>query len=162
MSSRLHTRVRGALAKIGRVQTAPPAPRVAVLGPVLVEDRSGALTEPAGALGKSLIVALVLARGAATVPSLVEDLWDDAPPRQERAALQTLVSRVRTTSADGFLESTPSGYALAVPPEQTDLGLGRRALDGATAALRGGDAARCAAEATAALGLWRGEPGAEL
>src|SRR4051812_13632941 len=162
MSSRLHTRVRGALAKIGRVQTAPPAPRVAVLGPVLVEDRSGALTEPAGALGKSLIVALVLARGAATVPSLVEDLWDDAPPRQERAALQTLVSRVRTTSADGLLESTPSGYALAVPPEQTDLGLARRALGSATAALRAGEAARSAAEATAALALWRGEPGAEL
>lgn len=133
-----------------------------MLGPVLVEDRSGALTEPAGALGKSLIVALVLARGAATVPSLVEDLWDDAPPRQERAALQTLVSRVRTTSADGLLESTPGGYALAVSPEQTDLGLARRALDRATAALRAGDASSAAAEATAALRLWRGEPGAEL
>src|SRR4051812_34178281 len=162
MSSRLHTRVRGALAKIGRVQTAPPAPRVAVLGPVLVEDRSGALAEPAGALGKSLIVALVLARGVATVPSLIEDLWDDAPPRQERAALQTLVSRVRTTSADGLLESTPSGYTLAVPHEQTDLGLARRALDRATRALQSGDAATAVGESTGALGLWRGEPGAEL
>ncbi|WP_431198267.1 ATP-binding protein [Leifsonia xyli] len=151
-----------ALAKIGRVQTAPPPPRVAVLGPVLVEDRTGALTEPAGALGKSLIVALVLARGAASVPSLIEDLWDDAPPRQERAALQTLVSRVRTTSADGLLESTPSGYALAVPPEQTDLGRARQALARATAALEAGDAASAEAQATTALALWRGEPGAEL
>ncbi|MEV8212436.1 BTAD domain-containing putative transcriptional regulator [Leifsonia sp. NPDC077715] len=151
-----------ALAKIGRVQTAPPPPRVAVLGPVLVEDRTGALTEPAGALGKSLIVALVLARGAASVPSLIEDLWDDAPPRQERAALQTLVSRVRTTSADGLLESTPSGYALAVPPEQTDLGRARQALARATAALEAGDAASAEGQATAALALWRGEPGAEL
>ncbi|WP_374010002.1 BTAD domain-containing putative transcriptional regulator [Leifsonia sp. LS-T14] len=144
------------------MQTAPPSPRVAVLGPVLVEDRGGALSEPAGALGKSLIVALVLARGAATVPSLVEDLWDDTPPRQERAALQTLVSRVRTTSADGLLESTPSGYALALSPEETDFGWARRALDRADASLRAGDARAAVAETSAALGLWRGEPGAEL
>ncbi|MDR6971176.1 BTAD domain-containing putative transcriptional regulator [Leifsonia shinshuensis] len=144
------------------MQTAPPPPRVAVLGPVLVEDRRGTLTEPSGALGKSLIVALVLARGAASVPSLVEDLWDDRPPRQERAALQTLVSRVRTTSADGLLESTPGGYALAVAPEQTDLGRARAAADRATAALRAGDAAAAVAESTAALSLWRGQPGAEL
>lgn len=138
------------------------SPRVAILGPVLVEDRGGALSEPSGVLGKSLIVALVLARGAASVPSLIEDLWDDAPPRQERAALQTLVSRVRTASADGLLESTPSGYTLAVPPEQTDLGLARRALQAAGTALDDGDADRAAAEATTALALWRGEPGAEL
>ena len=144
------------------MQSEPSSPRVAVLGPVLVEDRTGALTEPAGALGKSLIVALVLARGAASVPSLVDDLWDDAPPRQERAALQTLVSRVRTTTADGLLESTPSGYALAVPPEQTDLGRARHALERAEAALLDGDPASAAAEATDALALWRGEPGAEL
>ncbi|WP_089876669.1 MULTISPECIES: ATP-binding protein [unclassified Leifsonia] len=144
------------------MQSAPPPPRVAVLGPVLVEDRAGALAEPAGVLGKSLIVALVLARGVATVPSLVEDLWDDAPPRQERAALQTLVSRVRTTSADGLLESTPSGYTLAVAPEQTDLGLARHCLDRATVALRSGDTASAIAETTRALRLWRGEPGAEL
>ncbi|MGN6761325.1 MAG: AfsR/SARP family transcriptional regulator [Leifsonia sp.] len=144
------------------MQSEPSSPRVAVLGPVLVEDRTGALTEPAGALGKSLIVALVLARGAASVPSLVDDLWDDAPPRQERAALQTLVSRVRTTTADGLLESTPSGYALAVDPEQTDLGRARHALERAEAALLDGDPASAAAEATDALALWRGEPGAEL
>ncbi|GAA2066779.1 BTAD domain-containing putative transcriptional regulator [Leifsonia soli] len=144
------------------MQSAPPPLRVAVLGPVLVEDRAGALAEPAGVLGKSLIVALTLARGIATVPSLVEDLWDDAPPRQERAALQTLVSRVRTASADGLLDSTPSGYTLAVAPEQTDLGLARRCLDRATAALRAGDTASAIAEASRALALWRGEPGAEL
>lgn len=136
--------------------------RVAVLGAVLVEDRAGRLSEPSGVLGKSLIVALVLARGAASVPSLVADLWDDAPPRQERAALQTLVSRVRTVSAAGLLESTPSGYTLAVAPEETDLGLARRALDRAGDALRGGDPGEAVEQATIALALWRGEPGAEL
>ena len=140
----------------------PSSPRVAVLGPVLVEDRSGELTEPAGALGKSLIVALVLAPGTASVPSLVDDLWDDAPPRQERAALQTLVSRVRAASADGLLESSPSGYRLAVAADGTDLGLARRALAEASDALAAGDPRRAAADATSGLALWRGEPGAEL
>lgn len=129
---------------------------------MLVEDRSGALAEPAGVLGKSLIVALVLARGSLSVPSLVSDLWDDAPPRQERAALQTLVSRVRTVTADGLLESTPSGYALGIDDDATDLGLARRHLERARSADRAQDAATAAAETAAALALWRGEPGIEL
>ncbi|MDN4615883.1 BTAD domain-containing putative transcriptional regulator [Leifsonia sp. F6_8S_P_1B] len=137
-------------------------PRVAVLGPVLVEDRAGRLAEPTGTLGKSLIVALVLARGAASVASLVADLWDDAPPRQERAALQTLVSRLRTTAADGLLRSTPGGYALAVTADATDLGLARLHRDRSRASLGAGDAPEAAQEATEGLALWRGEPGAEL
>ncbi|MFF2054039.1 ATP-binding protein [Leifsonia sp. NPDC058194] len=144
------------------MESAPSSPRVAVLGPVLVEDRTGALTEPAGARGKRLIVALTLARGPLSVPALVADLWDDAPPRQERAALQTLVSRLRTSSADGLVESTPGGYALAVAAEQTDLGLARRRAATARELLTAGDADAAAREATQALGLWRGEPGAEL
>ena len=129
---------------------------------MLVEDRSGALAEPSGVLGKSLIVALVLARGSLSVPSLVSDLWDDAPPRQERAALQTLVSRVRTVTADGLLESTASGYALGVDDAATDLGIARRHLELAREADRNLDAATMAAETAAALALWRGEPGVEL
>jgi predicted ATPase/DNA-binding SARP family transcriptional activator len=140
----------------------PASPRIAVLGPVLVEDRSGALAEPAGALGKSLIVALVLARGSLSVQSLVSDLWDDAPPRQERAALQTLVSRVRTASADGLLESTATGYALAIDPRHTDLGLARIHLERARQADADGDAVDASENASCALALWRGEPGIEL
>ncbi|GAA4145011.1 BTAD domain-containing putative transcriptional regulator [Leifsonia shinshuensis] len=144
------------------MESAPARPRVAVLGPVLIEDRAGALAEPSGTRGKSLIVALALARGGLSVPALVEDLWDDAPPRQERAALQTLVSRVRTNSADGILESTPSGYALAVGAHGTDLDLARLRLDRARAARSAGDHRGAVDEANAGLALWRGEPGLEL
>ncbi|QNE37408.1 ATP-binding protein [Leifsonia shinshuensis] len=144
------------------MESAPARPRVAVLGPVLVEDRSGALAEPSGTRGKSLIVALVLARGGLSVPALVEDLWDDAPPRQERAALQTLVSRVRTSSADGILESTPSGYALAVGRHGTDLDLAAHHLDLTRTALAADAAGDALREANAGLALWRGEPGLDL
>ncbi|MFE4470937.1 BTAD domain-containing putative transcriptional regulator [Leifsonia sp. NPDC056824] len=144
------------------MESVPSRPRVAVLGPVLVEDRTGTLAEPSGTRGKSLIVALALAPGGRSVPALVDDLWDDAPPRQERAALQTLVSRVRTSSADGILESTPSGYALAVGAHGTDLDLAAHHLASARAALAAaahGDALR---ESDSGLALWRGEPGLEL
>ncbi|UAJ78431.1 AAA family ATPase [Leifsonia sp. ZF2019] len=143
------------------MESAPSSPRVAVLGPVLVEDRSGALTEPSGPRSKRFVVALALANGPLSVSSLVADLWDDAPPRQERAALQTLVSRLRTASADGLVDSTPGGYALASAAE-TDLGLARRRAAASRGLLAGGDAAAAVREATAALLLWRGEPGAEL
>ncbi|MEY9952946.1 BTAD domain-containing putative transcriptional regulator [Leifsonia sp. EB34] len=144
------------------MESTPSGPRVAVLGPVLVEDRTGALAEPSGTRGKSLIVALALARGGRSVPALVEDLWDDAPPRQERAALQTLVSRVRTSSADGILESTPSGYALTVGAHGTDLDLAAHRLELARSALAAGAPADALREAASGLALWRGEPGLEL
>lgn len=133
-----------------------------MLGPVLVEDRTGVLAEPPGTRGKSLVVALLLARGAVSVAALVEDLWEDAPPRQERAALQTLVSRVRTTSADGLLASTPSGYALAVEPTGTDLGLARSLLERARTERAADDPVATARTASEGLALWRGEPGLEL
>ncbi|WP_295120654.1 BTAD domain-containing putative transcriptional regulator [uncultured Leifsonia sp.] len=144
------------------MESAPASLRVAVLGPVLAEDRTGTLAEPPGTRGKSLLVALVLADGTASVATLVEDLWDDTPPRQERAALQTLVSRVRTATANGLLESTPSGYALAVAADRTDLGLARALLGQARAARAAGDPAEAARVANTGLLLWRGEPGLEL
>ncbi len=137
--------------------------RVALLGPVQIEDRTGRLTEPAGVLAKSLIVALALSRGfALSAPSLVDELWGDNPPRQGRAALQTLVSRLRANAMEGILESTASGYALAVRPSATDLGLAASSMTIARELLHSGDYAEAAEQARQALDLWRGEPGADL
>ncbi|MEO7124360.1 MAG: BTAD domain-containing putative transcriptional regulator [Lacisediminihabitans sp.] len=137
--------------------------RVAVLGPVLVEGRLGTLIEPSGALGKSLIVALVLARDGGLSPAaLIDELWGDQPPRQAKAALQTLVSRVRAECADGLVISAHGGYALAVEPEAIDLGQAGRMRDAARASLSTGDYASSEEQSSAALALWRAEPGTEL
>jgi predicted ATPase/DNA-binding SARP family transcriptional activator len=137
--------------------------RVAVLGPVLVEGRAGTLVEPSGALGKSLIVALALARGRAlSAAALIDDLWGDEPPRQSKAALQTLVSRVRAECADGLLVSANGGYALAAAPEATDLGQASALRDAARASVAAGDHAVAQEQSSAALALWRAEPGVEL
>lgn len=149
---------------MGQVTSTPSAPtRVAVLGPVLVEGRSGSLVEPAGTLGKSLLVALVLARdGALSAAELIDELWGDQPPRQGKAALQTLVSRVRADSAHGLLVSAHGGYALATGTAGTDLAEAVRLRDAARASFAVGDHAAADQQASAALALWRAEPGIEI
>ncbi|PZE94587.1 BTAD domain-containing putative transcriptional regulator [Curtobacterium sp. MCBD17_008] len=129
------------------------APRIAVLGPVLAETPSGALVPVAGALARTFLVALVLAHGrAVTTESLIDDLWGDDPPRGARAALQTLVSRLRRATVDGLVVSTSAGYALGIDPDATDLGAAERVLRGEPDAVA----------LQTALDRWRGEPGGDL
>jgi predicted ATPase/DNA-binding SARP family transcriptional activator len=139
--------------------------RLAVLGPVLLEGPDGTLQGVPGALARSFLVALALARGSAlSTEALIDELWGDVPPRGARAALQTLVSRLRRNSAPGIVASTDSGYRLELESAEIDL---RRAGAAAQAigdrVGRGGDDARdVAGSATEILGLWRGDPGADL
>ncbi|GAA1947293.1 ATP-binding protein [Agromyces allii] len=138
--------------------TAPAEPpRVRVLGPISIEGPDGTRVEPPGALAKALIAVLAVlpreAGGGVGVDAIVDELWGGAQPRNARAALQTLVSRLRAVAADGVLRSVPGGYALGVGTAQLDLTL----------------AAELATDASAdplaldhALALWRGEPGTDL
>ena len=131
----------------------PEQPRVAVLGPVTVAGPTGAPTPVPGALARSFLTALVLARGhAMTTESLIDELWPTDQPRGARAALQTLVSRLRRGLAEGLILSTTTGYALGCDPDDVDLARAERvAADHAdTAAVR------------AALALWRGSPGDDV
>ncbi|MDT0156942.1 BTAD domain-containing putative transcriptional regulator [Microbacterium sp. ARD32] len=126
--------------------------RVGVLGPVQIAggDAGGAAT-------RALLAALALAAGSSrSGTALADDLWGDSPPRNPRAALQTVVSRTRALGGADLIQSVPGGYALA--PAETDLSRARRLL---TAAGTGPAAERLEA-AEAALALWRGEPGADL
>ncbi|BDZ50717.1 SARP family transcriptional regulator [Frondihabitans sucicola] len=136
--------------------------RVAVLGPVLVLGAAGnTLVEPPSARGKALVATLTLAGGeSVSVPRLIDDLWGDTPPRAGKAALQTLISRLRQTCADDVIVSTAGGYALG-NARASDLALASSALFDARRAA-GDDAATAERVASDALQLWRGEPGADL
>ncbi|RIX27899.1 hypothetical protein D1781_10250 [Amnibacterium setariae] len=115
-----------------------------MLGPVRCTDRAGGDSAPAGAMPRRLLVALALAGPEGrSVTGLTDDLWSEEPPRNPRAAIQMLVSRLRASAAEGLLESTPTGYRVA----GSDLALAEAAG---------------AADAEAALALWTGEPGADL
>ncbi|MCX7521774.1 BTAD domain-containing putative transcriptional regulator [Microbacterium sp. STN6] len=135
---------------------------VRVLGPVRIADRHGELTEPSGVRAKAFIAALALASGATvSVPQLIDDLWGEAPPRGAKAALQTLVSRLRQASADGLIASNANGYALA-DPDSVDLAVAGRLREAGRAAQADGDSTRTAALASQALSLWQGDAGADL
>jgi len=131
-------------------------PRVGVLGPVAVADASGCLVEPPGTLSKALVAALVAVPrrpgDAVGIDTIVDELWGEAAPQHPRAALQTLVSRLRRL-APGLVRSTPGGYALALDPGTVDLFDAELAAEPGSGGLETVDAA---------LARWRGEPGEDL
>ena len=140
--------------------------RVALLGPVLIEGRSGALVEPPGTLAKALVVVLASAgrpgpRRPVSVETIIDDLWGDDTPRNARAALQTLVSRLRAVAADGLITSTASGYAIDADERRIDLGRAR-SLARSAEAMAEEDPEAAVRLVEEALALWRGEPGADL
>lgn len=146
---------------------APPETLVRVLGPVRVPGPDGRAVAPRGPRAAAFVVALALAGGRTLgVASLVEDLWGPDAPQDPRAALQSLVSRLRRDAAPGTVLSRAGGYALGAP---SDLDLARGALSRARGALTraregGRDADGAAAvvdDLRAALASWTDEePGA--
>lgn len=143
-------------------ETTTSSPLVGVLGPVLVENRLGTKTAVASPLGKKFLVSLALNHGAASTRRLVDDIWEDTPPGKERAALHTLVSRLRSVCRADLVVSTPSGYALSLGSKQTDFGNAGELLNHARVSLESGDPEAAHISATRGLSLWRGEPGTEL
>ncbi|MFD6029904.1 BTAD domain-containing putative transcriptional regulator [Cellulosimicrobium funkei] len=142
---------------------APPEVLVRVLGPVRVPGPDGRAVAPRGPRAAALVVALALAGGRTLgVASLVEDLWGPDAPQDPRAALQSLVSRLRRDAAPGTVLSRSGGYALGAPSD-LDLALGalaraRGALAGAREGGRDTDgAAAVVADLRAALASWSDE-----
>ncbi|WP_161968428.1 BTAD domain-containing putative transcriptional regulator [Curtobacterium oceanosedimentum] len=130
------------------------ASRVAVLGPVTVAGPDGAPLAVPGALARSFLTALVLAHGHTLgTDTLIDELWGEDRPKGARAALQTLVSRLRRTTADGLVVSTSTGYALGGDPAGIDLVAAEQTVhepDADTEAVR------------TALDRWRGTPGGDV
>jgi predicted ATPase len=118
---------------------------------------------PIGGRQLRLLLTLLALDAGRVVPApvLAGRLWPGAEAERGNA-LQTLVSRLRAalreTGTDGLIESHPTGYRLAVPPEAVDaLVFAELAAEGRRA-LAGGDAARASRELARALDLWRGQP----
>ncbi|HYQ74270.1 AfsR/SARP family transcriptional regulator [Cellulomonas sp.] len=131
--------------------------RLTVLGQVRAAGPGGALL-PVTGLGANLLLALALEPRGLSTARAVDETWPDGAPASGRAALQTLVSRVRGAHP-GLLASTAAGYALGVARGAVDLLRAADALAAARAALAAGDAAGASAGTGAALALWDGEPG---
>jgi DNA-binding SARP family transcriptional activator len=133
----------------------PGGLRIAILGPLEVRAGSGLPVEVAGARLRRLLLRLALDPGrVVTSAQLVDAVWDDHPPAGAANALQTLVSRLRRL-LPGVLESSPSGYRLAVDAEAVDA-VRFEALALAGRQQLGRDPDRARALLGEALALWRG------
>ena len=113
-----------------------------------------ALRLEASSFGRSSWRLLLHAGELRTSDQLIDDIWGDCAPATARASLHNLVSSLRRTLGRDVLETTHSGYVLAVAKDRVDAFRFERLLDRARGA--------CAVEKVRlldqALGLWRGSP----
>lgn len=116
---------------------------------------AGAL--PARGRGQeSLLFRLAVDAGAVvSARALTDDLWPLDAPDDPRAALQSLVSRLRRALGPETIEAVSGGYRLALTRDEIDL---TRFQDLVAASRAAPDAGRAAALAREALALWAADP----
>jgi DNA-binding SARP family transcriptional activator len=142
----------------GAAVTGDAGLRIGVLGPLRVTQGSAAVWLPRGRAAALLAVLAMSAGRPVSNARLAGLLWDDDQPEHSRASLHTVVARLRGL-VPGAVVTTGDGYLLQIDPEQVDLLRFRRLVREAGAAPDAGSAIGLFDQA---LGLWRGEPLADL
>jgi DNA-binding SARP family transcriptional activator len=135
-----------------------------LLGPLEVTDGGRLVPIPSAKL-RVLLACLLLRAGAlVTLDELAEAIWgDDALPTHPRRAVQTYITRLRQLlGGNGLIQSRHEGYVIAVAAGDVDVGRLELLLARAREAADAGDRHREAAVLRQALGLWRGEPLADV
>jgi DNA-binding SARP family transcriptional activator len=131
-----------------------------ILGPTVVLDGERRVPLPSGR-GRALLALLVLHAGEpVSADRLIDELWGEAPPATARTVVHGLVSRLRRllepgrakARAGALLQTSGSGYRIAIEPEAVDAHRFKRMIDES----RGVPEEVRAAKLTAALSLWRG------
>ncbi len=131
-----------------------------LLGPLVVRSDSTALA-PSGKQRTVLAALLLNADRVVSVDELIEILWGDSPPPSARVTVQNHVMRLRKTLgrvAGSRLSTQPPGYRIRVNAGELDVSRFETHLNAARAAARGSEWDAAAAQARAALALWRGQP----
>ena len=106
--------------------------QIKVLGPVEAKVNGRSVT-PTAAKPRQILALLALHSGSVvSVPTLIEELWGDRPPRSARTTLQTYILQLRKLIGDALSRSGAGGakevlvtryggYLLDVPPESVDV-----------------------------------------
>jgi DNA-binding SARP family transcriptional activator/streptogramin lyase len=137
-----------------------------VLGPLEVRV-DGRLATTGGTRQRALLAVLLLhANELVPTERLIEEVWGDDPPATAHKMVQVFVSRLRAALESDRLQNRilltrPSGYLLAVRPEELDLAR-FQALVGEARSIIELDSSRAAAVLRSALALWRGAPLSDL
>jgi YVTN family beta-propeller protein len=133
-----------------------------VLGPfeVVQDDRRIGLGGPRQ---RALLAILLLGRGkVVSTDRCIDQLWGERPPATALKTLQGYVSHLRKALGSDVLLTRGGGYLLAVGADQVDAEQFEILVADARHALAGGDPAGARELLGAGLGLWRGEPFADL
>jgi DNA-binding SARP family transcriptional activator len=135
-----------------------------LLDPLEVIDGGRSVPIPSARQRVLLAALLLRPRELVTVDELVEAIWGgEALPAEPRRVVQVYVTRLRQLlGGRGLIQSRPEGYVIDVAPGDADLGRWESLLEQAGDAAAAGDRHREAALLRRALGLWRGEPLADV
>ncbi|MGE5291786.1 MAG: AfsR/SARP family transcriptional regulator [Micromonosporaceae bacterium] len=139
--------------------------RFRILGPL--EIWSGQAWSGIGApKWRALLAALLLNPGrAVSVDRLIAELWGDEPPAKATNVVAVYVLRLRRLIGDPdgrVLVTRAPGYQIVLDPGDLDAALFTDLVAQGRQALNAGDADRASAVLTEALGLFRGQPLADV
>jgi DNA-binding SARP family transcriptional activator len=140
--------------------------QIKVLGPVEAKVNGRSVT-PTAAKPRQILALLALHSGSVvSVPTLVEELWDDRPPRSARTTLQTYILQLRRLIGDALAASENGakevlvtrygGYLLDVPEEAVDVHEFERLARAGQNAYDADDFAAASRLLRSALEMWRG------
>ncbi|WP_017537044.1 BTAD domain-containing putative transcriptional regulator [Nocardiopsis halophila] len=134
--------------------------RFGILGATEVRDDDGALLATGGVRRKTVLIVLALEAGRlVTRERLIDDVYGDRPPAGAANALQSQISRLRSTlrgAGHDVLEFQSAGYRLAVDPLDVDALRFEHLSSCGRDALEAGRLDEAAARLDEALALWRG------
>jgi DNA-binding SARP family transcriptional activator/tetratricopeptide (TPR) repeat protein len=132
-----------------------------LLGPLVVRRGETAVPVQAGKQRAVLAALLLNANRLVPVGVLAETLWGTAAPPSARVTVQNNVARLRKALGDeghSRITTQPRGYMIRIADGELDVTEFEALLDAARQAAREGSWDSAAAEARAALALWRGAP----
>ena len=115
-----------------------------LLGPLSVQV-DGEPVALGGPKRRALLATLLLEAGeVVTRDRLIDALWGEEPPDTARNTLQVYVSQLRKLLPEGLLETSPSGYRLAIERSAVDVFEFERLAQEGQSALTFGDASGAA------------------
>ncbi|GHJ42818.1 hypothetical protein Cs7R123_01600 [Catellatospora sp. TT07R-123] len=136
-----------------------------LLGPLLVHDGTVEVMVPA-AQQRTLLAALLLRlRQVVPAQELSASIHGAEAPERDRASLHSAVNRLRHRLGPAIrarIQTRPTGYLIDIADDELDLRRFAMLYDQGRAAADLGDWAAAADAFQQALGLWRGDPLADI